>query len=372
LIVGVDVTPLAGPRTGVARYVLELVTALMQEESSVDLRLLTNRRLVDPDIEAQLRAIPRLRAPLFPSRAAWMQVILPVALAAQHVDVCHYTNFDAPLLSRTPAVVTIHDMSLLMFPEQHPARRVLTLAPLMRAAARRARVIVCPSESARRDTIELLKLAPERVRVVAGAVAPGFRPITDQNVLSAARMRYGVGSDYLLFIGTIEPRKNLVRLAAAFARLRARGYGGQLVICGSWGWKSTDLRPAIDGLGIADAVVFAGFVPDEDLVALLNGAAAFVYPSLYEGFGLPIAEAMACGTPVVTADRGATAEVAGGAALLADPTDVESLVDALTRVLGDADERASMRSKGFVRAAQFDRANTARSAMAAFEAALGG
>jgi len=209
-----------------------------------------------------------------------MQAILPVALASQHVDVCHYTNFDAPLIGRTPTVVTVHDMSLLISPEQHPARRVMTLAPMMRVSARRARAVVCPTESARHETIELLGLDPARVHVAPGSVAPIFRTMTDETAMAATRARYGISSDFLLFVGTIEPRKNLATLARAFARLRAQGYDGQLVICGGLGWKSADLRPAIEALGVGDATVFTGFIPDADVVALLNATKAFVYPSL--------------------------------------------------------------------------------------------
>ena len=240
----------------------------------------------------------------------------------------------------------------------------------MRIAARRASVVVCLTESGRRDVIEVLGLDPDRVRVVAGVVGPSFRPLEDSDVVRSTTRRYGLEPGYLLFTGTIEPRKNLLTLARAYARLRADGFDNRLVICGGWGWKSTDLRPAIDELGIADDVVFTDYVPDDDLVALINGAAAFVYPSLYEGFGIPIIEAMACGVPVVTSNRGAMAEVADGAALLADPTDVEALAEALHRAVDDDDERARLRAEGLERAATFNGRNAALQARIAYEAAL--
>ena len=369
--VGFDVTPLTAPGAGVARYTLELLRALRDNEPQLDLELMADRRPSDPAVARELDAVPRLRTPWVPSRAAWMQTALPAALARSDLDICHYTNYAAPVLSRVPSVVTLHDMSLITNPEQHPRKRVVILRSVMRLVARRARAVACPTQSARREAIDVLGLDPDRVQVISGSVSPLFRPLPERSTIDAALAKYGLMPGYLLFVGTIEPRKNLLRLARAFATLRREGADAQLVICGRWGWKSRDLLPAIGRLGIADAVVFTRFAPDDDLVALLNGATAFVYPSLYEGFGLPIVEAFACGTPVVTSDRGAMAEVAGGAALLADPASDESLTDALRRALSDGAERDRLRAAGLARAADFNRSNAARQAVAVYEAALG-
>jgi glycosyltransferase involved in cell wall biosynthesis len=369
--VGFDVTPLLGRGSGVARYTTELVNSLREDAPEVRLELFSNRPIDDPALAPDLAGLRRFRAPYFPNRTAWMQTILPVALAARHLDVCHYTNFDAPVLSDKPSVVTVHDVSLLVSPELHPRRRVLMLSRLASLSARRARAVTCPTESARRDAIERLDLDPARVHVAPSAVSPRFRPLDEPATIEAVCGAYRVKPGFVLFVGAIEPRKNLVTLARAFARLRADGFDNKLVICGGWGWKSADLRPAIDELGIADSVVFTGYVPDDDVVALLNGCGAFAYPSLYEGFGLPIVEAFACGAPVVTSNRGATAEVSGAAALLADPTSVEDLADALQRTLSDATERERMRAAGFARAAEFSRPNAARRTVAVYEAVLG-
>ncbi len=369
--VGFDVTPLSERGSGVSRYTLELLRALRDEAPDVQLELLSNRQVDDPAVRVELSGQRWLRAPRLPSRAAWMQAVLPVALAARkRVEIGHFTNFDVPLLGRIPVVVTLHDMSLLMSPEQHPAKRVLLLSPLMRLAARKARAVVCPTASAAQDAVTLLNLDPDRVHVVSGAVAPRFRVIDGEASAEACR-RFGLQPGFLLFVGTIEPRKNLVRLARAFARLRQDGFDKPLVICGAWGWKSKDLRPTIEALGIADAVVFTDYVSDEDLVALLNAAGAFVYPSLYEGFGLPIIEAFACGVPVVTSDLGAMAEVAGSAALLVDPTDEAAIAEALTRVLSDDAERRRLRGAGLERAAEFSHRKAALQAVAVYRSALG-
>jgi glycosyltransferase involved in cell wall biosynthesis len=285
--------------------------------------------------------------------------------------VCHFTNFDAPLLGRTPTVVAIHDTSLLTTPEQHPRRRVIVLGPIMRRAAGAARAVVCPTESARRDAIEALGLNPEKVHVIPAIAAPRFRPIDDPSAVQAACARYGLQPGFILFLGTIEPRKNLVRLARAYAQLRREGFDNKLVMCGSWGWKSDDLRPEIEALGIAEDVVFTGYVPDQRVVPLINGAGVFAYPSLYEGFGLPIVEALACGVPVVTSDRGATAEVAGSAAVLVDPTSDDAIAEGLRRAL-DPTGHDHLRAAGLERAAMFSRPNAALQAVRVYEAAIAG
>jgi len=368
--VGFDATPLATRGAGVARYTLELLRALRDCAPENELRLLYNRAPADPSLAAELDALPHVGTTRIASRQVWLQAALPVSLARQRLDVCHYTNFDAPLLSRTPAVVTLHDMSLLTTPELHPRRRVVVLTPILRLAARRSRAVACPSESARRDAIDVLSLDPDKVHVIPGAVSPDFRPLGDAASVDAVCAKLGLAPGYVLFLGTIEPRKNLARLARAYAQLRRDGFDNKLVVCGGWGWKSSDLRPQIAQMGIRNDVVFTGYIPDEQVVALINGAGAFAYPSLYEGFGLPIVEALACGIPVVTSDRGAMAEVAGDAAVLVDPTSDESLTEGLRRAL-DPDQRDKLRSAGLDRAATFSRAAAAAAAVATYERVVG-
>ena len=351
--VGFDATTLTMERSGIGRYTLELLRALMEHEPALDLRLMAHRPL-DGDLRANgIGHLPRLRGPGLPIKLAWMQTLLPVELAASGFDVCHFTNYHAPLATPVPMIVNLHDMSLLLTPERHPSRRVMTMRPLLRGVAHRAAAVICLSESARADAIRVLDLDPAKVRVVPAAPASAFRPVGDGSTLAAAARRFGLEPGFLLFVGTIEPRKNLVRLVEAYARLRAGGFGAPLVLCGGSGWKNGDLVARIDALGIRPHVRLLGFVPDEDLPLLLNLCGAFVYPSLYEGFGLPIIEALACGTPTVTSDRGATAEVAGDAALLVDPEDVEALTSGLARALYDEPLREALRAAGPVRAADF-------------------
>ncbi|MGI8533793.1 MAG: glycosyltransferase family 4 protein, partial [Candidatus Limnocylindrales bacterium] len=313
--VGFDATTLTMQRTGIGRYTLELLRALARHEPDLELVLMAHRSL-DADLSTNgVGALRRLRGPGLPVKLAWMQTLLPVQLAAARLDVCHFTNYHAPLASPLPMVVNLHDMSLILTPRRHPSRRVLTMRPFLRAVARRAAAVVCLTESARRDAIETLDLEATRVHAIPAAPAARFQPITDPAELNETAARYGLGPGFLLFVGTIEPRKNLVRLVESYAHLRADGFDRPLVLCGGLGWQYAELLERIDALGLQGSVRLLGFVPDDHLPRLLSLAGAFVYPSLYEGFGLPIIEALACGTPTVTSDRGAMAEVAGDAAL---------------------------------------------------------
>lgn len=351
--VGFDATTLTMRRTGIGRYTLELLRALRRYETDVDLVLMAHRPL-DPDLSRNgLASIRRLRGPGLPVKLAWMQTMLPVELAAARLDLCHFTNYHAPLASPLPMIVNLHDMSLILAPGRHPSRRVLTMRPFLRTVAHRAAAIVCLTESAREDAVDTLGLDPSRVHVIAAGPAAGFTAVSDEALLDDAARRYGLRRGFLLCVGTIEPRKNLVRLVEAYARLRAGGFAEPLVLAGALGWKYGDLFLRIESLGLRDAVRMPGFVPDEDLPLLLGLCGAFVYPSLYEGFGLPIIEALACGAPTVTSDRGAMAEVAGDAAVLIDPMDTGSMADALRVVLTDPSTRQRLREAGPRRAAGF-------------------
>jgi glycosyltransferase involved in cell wall biosynthesis len=369
--VGFDATSLTLRRSGIGRYTLELARALMRYEPTLELKLMAHKSLSSDLVDDPIARLPRIGGPGMPAKVAWMQSILPLTVGPRTVDLCHFTNYHAALASRVPFVVNVHDMSLMTMPGGHPLKRVISMRPLLRAVARRSAAVLTLTESARQDAIEHLGLSAAKVRVVPAAAAPGFGRIDDAARLEEVATRLGVKNGCLLFVGTIEPRKNLPRLLDAFARLRAQGIDRQLVICGGKGWKSTDIEPAVERFGLARAVVFTGYVPDSDVVALLNLCGAFVYPSLYEGYGLPIIEALACGAPTVTSNRGATAEVAGDAALLVDPEDVDSLASALALALTHAPTRERLRAAGMRRSAEFSWERAAHETVAIYRDVVG-
>jgi glycosyltransferase involved in cell wall biosynthesis len=281
-------------------------------------------------------------------------------------DVLHCPNGMGPPWSSTPIVLTIHDLSLFRYPHCHPRWRIVTTRRLLPRLARRAAAVVAVSEFTRREILSVLQLPPEKVHTVHSAAAASFRPVTDASRLAAIRQRYGLPERFVLFVGTVEPRKNLHRLVRAFRQVRQRGFPHALILAGHKGWLMEGFAEEIERLGLSDATRRLGYVPDADLPALYSLADLFVYPSLYEGFGLPTLEAMACGTPVLSSNSPALAEVCGDAACLVDPLDEDALADALSLLLRDRDQRVELSRKGLVRAREFSWQRAAEETMAVY------
>ncbi len=357
-----DGTTLRPGRTGVGYYTEHLLHHLVQEGPDDEVVVISNR-----PVETTRPLPSRVRVEVSPGhlpRMVWMQTQAPRLLRRHVVDVAHFTNGMVPLASSVPTVVTIHDVSLTMYPRFHPSRRVLLNRPLVDLSVKKADAIITVSESAKRDILQTYGLAQERVHVVHEAAAPEFRSIGDVRELDRVRRRYDLAERFILCVGTIEPRKNLPRLIEGFARRRRSGeLPHQLVCVGPYGWLSRDVDALIERLQIADAIRFAGYVPFDDLPAIYNLAEMFVFPSVYEGFGLPVIEAMACGTPVITGQVPALAEVAGGAVEQVDRLDADQLGDAMVKLSGDRAYREALRAKGLERAKAFSWERAARDTM---------
>jgi glycosyltransferase involved in cell wall biosynthesis len=287
-------------------------------------------------------------------------------------DVYHATDHLLPPLA-VPSVFTVHDLAFLVEPRTHLPTNRLYLAAMMPRYVRAATAVIADSEATRRDLLRYYRLPPERVRVVHLGVEPQFRPLDAAAARAQVMQRHGLVAPYVLFVGTLEPRKNVRALLAAFACLvqaRSDANGSsplQLVIAGAPGWWYDDLFRWVRARGLDSLVHFLGRVADADLPALYSACAAFAYPSLYEGFGLPPLEALACGAPVVCSDRSSLPEVVGDAALQVDPTRPAALAAALRRVLDDESLRQSLRARGLARAAGFTWERTAAGTLAVYE-----
>jgi glycosyltransferase involved in cell wall biosynthesis len=257
-------------------------------------------------------------------------------------------------------VFTLHDLTFLSHHLLHTLRnRLDTLLALSQAVRAGARFIAVSAHT-REQALRFLRLRPERVAVVRWAADPAFRPLADPGAVAAVKARLGVDRPYLLSVGSLEPRKNITTLVDAFTRLPAALRDRHaLVIVGGPGWRNREIVERLERAAAECAVIRAGAVPLPDLVALYNGAVALAYPSLAEGFGLPVLEAMACGTPVVTSCVSSLPEVAGDAALLVDPHDAAGLSAALGRLLAEPALRAELRRRGLARAATFSWRRTA-------------
>jgi glycosyltransferase involved in cell wall biosynthesis len=274
-------------------------------------------------------------------------------------------------------VVTVHDLGYHYYPEAHTLTQNVYLRWSTRYNARSAARVLADSEATRRDLVSLYRIREEKIRVVYPGRDEALVPVSDPMLLERVYARHGVTGPYLLYVGTLHPRKNLVRLVQAFARLLRTGDLGttgpasslQLVLAGQKGWFYEEIYAQVRKLDLVDHVVFTGYVPDADLPSLLSGALAFVFPSLYEGFGLPVLEAMACGVPVVCSDASSLPEVAGQAALLADPLDTEAWAEALGQVVADQDLRRTLAERGLERVRRFSWRQTAQETLRVLEEA---
>jgi glycosyltransferase involved in cell wall biosynthesis len=287
------------------------------------------------------------------------------------VDVLH-VQYTAPPFAPCPVVVTIHDLSFEHLPETFNRRSVAQLRFTVRRTVSKAARILTSSEFSRRDIVETYAINPDRIAVTALAAPTHFAPVENETELKEIRESYGIERDYILSLGSIQPRKNLVRLIEAYLclrRIRPESKLPQLVLAGKRGWLDSETFRAADREGCGRDILFTGYVPERDLPALYSGAISFVYPSFFEGFGLPVVEAMQCGVPVIAGNQTSLPEVVDDAGLLFDPFDTKALRDALTRVIDDSELRKTLSEKGLRRAKNFSWRTTAQRTLRAYEEA---
>ncbi len=303
-------------------------------------------------------------------------VRIPLTLSAElrrnRVDVLH-VQFTAPPFSPCPVVVSIHDLSFEHLPQTFKRRSRMQLRLTVRRSARNAAQVIALSEYARADLINTYNLHPEKVNVVPLAAPDAFAPVRDDNELQRVRQIYGIDRSYILSVGSIQPRKNLRRLIEAYSLLQQQQTEcklPQLVLVGKNAWLYDETHQLLKDRDVGGSIVLTGYVPESDLPALYSGALCFIYPSYFEGFGLPPLEAMKCGAPVIVGNKTSLPEVVGDAALMIDPFDVNAIAAAIQKVISDSDFRSELRGKGMQRAKQFDWKETARRTLAVYEKAF--
>ncbi len=338
---------------GIGTYTRNLLRHLARIDTDTEYVLLC--REMDLGVGAQLG--PNFRTVLEPSPnySIREQIHVPLVLRRERPDVFHAPHYVLPPLIQCPTVVTIHDCIHLRFPQYLPNRAAYFYAKAsMWAAARRSDRILTVSEASKRDILHYFDVPPDKIVVACNAIDEHFWVPPAEEDVARVRERYQLDHGFVLYAGNIKPHKNLVRLIEAFAELRKGGFDDlKLLIIGDEISKLPALRRAVHRHKLHKHVRFLGFLPDETLAILYRLAAVFVFPSLYEGFGLPPLEAMASGTPVVTSNVSSLPEVAGDAAVLVDPYDVDSIVDGVRRVLTDPALADDLRRKGLIRARGF-------------------
>lgn len=347
-------------RAGVSNYTEALLTHLGQIDRANRYTVYTTRGLgraalgLPPNFRVRPSLLPTINPRI---RIPWEQLLAPALLRLNGADVFHGVLNVAPLFCPTPSVITIHDLAFLVFPQtfRRVNRAYLTWAT--KVSAKRAARILTVSEATRQEVIRLLGVPPARVVVTYNACEERFRP-PEPAAIEAFRRRTGLPERFILFVSTLEPRKNVPTLLEAYAQI-ATSIDAPLIIGGGKGWLYDEIFAKVEQLGLHDRVRFVGFIDRDEQPLWYAAATVFTLPSLYEGFGMPLLEAMACGTPVVTTTSSSLPEVVGDAGLTVPPTDAEALGAALLRLLTDADLRAELRERGLRQARRFSWRTTA-------------
>ncbi|MFH0793267.1 MAG: glycosyltransferase family 1 protein [bacterium] len=369
--IAINALQLPKEKTGVGQYLAGLLPALL--DHAADHHFTTYAHAFNHDNFRILRRNHSLKCwgPAIPSvglrrLVEWAR--FPATLRKDHIDLLFGVSNFLPLWRVCHYVVCIHDLSYLVQPERVTRLRGAYWQRWTNRTVAVADMIVTDSQYSKRDILRYFDYPEEDVRVVYPGIAARFKPAADRMGVRAVLERYGVPQDYLLFVGTLEPGKNVHRLVEAFAQVRRAGFRDLwLVLVGKKGWKFDEVYRALERQKVRDWVKFPGYVPDDDLPAFYQGARLFCFPSLNEGFGLPLAEAMACGTPCLTSNVSSLPEIAGDAAAQVDPYDSEAMAEAMIGLLRDEERMEMLRAKGPGRVAEFSWERTARGLFEVFK-----
>jgi glycosyltransferase involved in cell wall biosynthesis len=353
---------------GVSHYIDRLLAHLPQVDQSLRYVALAGHPLETRGWETH---VSRWRTESPPARILWEQVAQPWRASRARLDLLHAPVYVGPVVSTCPVIVTVHDLSFYRYPELFRPQNRVYLQAMTRRTVQHAAAVIAVSESTRRDIVRLLNVPESRIVVIPNGVDAEMRPVTDVSRREALRQRYDLPDHFMLFLGTLEPRKNLTTLLEAYARYRRNGGRHALVIAGAKGWYYDAVYETASRLDLGDAVRFPGYIPQDELPLWYSLADLFVYPSLYEGFGLPPLEAMACGTPVITSNVSSLPEVMGEGGMCVDPHDPLVLAEAMGAVLGDAGLYRRLVRLGREQSQRYSWAETARQTASLYHRVLG-
>jgi glycosyltransferase involved in cell wall biosynthesis len=366
--IGIDATALPPNPVGAGNYIIQLVRALaaLEPEHQFTIFVQQSGRNLIGDLPQHVHwvVVPNLSPAV---RLLWEQVRLPALVKRSAVDLLHSPHYTRPAVLPCASVVTFHDMTFFLFPELHTRTKRIFFPFAIHQSARHADALVTVSESTRRDAIRILGIAPKRIFTTPSGVSEDFHPIKDQTLLEDGRQRYQLPAEFILYVGLIEPRKNIPMLLKAYARLISQGDPPPLVLVGRLGWMYEEVLQLVEQLELKDRVHIKGYIPSQNLPIVYNLAKLFVYPSTYEGFGFPPLEAMACGTPVITTAISAMLDNVGDAGLLIPPQDESALTNAIETLLSDSALRDHLSVVGRLRAAEFTWERTAMETLKVYQ-----
>jgi glycosyltransferase involved in cell wall biosynthesis len=364
--IGINARSLQGSRSGIAQYVYYLLLYLRKVDKKNEYTLfLGSSNYVFEDI-ANFEFL--LDISDFPtknqfSKIVWQHLYLPLRMKELRIDVFHEPAFVAPYFKKCPAVITIHDLSYKLLPNCYTLRNRLYLERLTERSISLSDKIIAISENTKKDILQNYKIKEEKIKVIYEGVDEVFHPMADlkEEASAMVKAKYGISGNFILMVSLISPRKNMVNLIKAFSLLKKKGAADhQLVIVGKKGWFFEEVFREAENSNYSKDIIFCDFVSRYDLVTLYNAADVFVYPSLYEGFGLPLLEAMACNCPVVASDCSSIPEVCSDAAILVDPLDPGAFAEAISQVINNRTLRESLIEKGRLRINNFSWEKTAR------------
>ncbi|MGQ0761243.1 MAG: glycosyltransferase family 4 protein [Acidobacteriota bacterium] len=370
--IGLDGYSLISPKTGVGHYTFELALELARLAPQHSFDLIAPAAYPREVLE-HLNQTPNLRAVSVKTNLItrrWWAIGLPAHVRRAGVDLFHGTNYEVPLRNREKNILTVHDLSVFSYPETHDRRMATRARRRLPMMLRSAAGVITPTEAVKRELIDRFKLDPNIVTVTPEAPRKAFRPMPAGQT-AEAKQRLGIADDFILCVGTIEPRKNFITLVRAYAELRRNTeHPPQLVMAGPKGWLTAEFDRAVAEADFGDRLRLIGYVGDDNLRALYSSCKAFVYPSLYEGFGLPPLEAMACGAPVIASRIAAHVETLGAHAHLVEATDESALAKVIVTLLEDPHERERLSRSGIEHAARFSWEKTAKLTLEVYEGLL--
>ena len=355
--VGFDATAVPDRPVGAGNYIVELAKALAASGSDAHITVFHRRSAFDFFYRSWQRLI-------------WEQTMLPSQVRRHNLDILHSPHYTMPTRSTSKSVVTFHDCTFFLYPEFHTLPKRFFFRNMMKISAKRSDAIIAVSESTRNDAMRLLKVSSEKVWTIPLGVSDAFRPLSEIDGVEQLINKHNLPDEFLLYVGALEPRKNLVSMIEAYELLLEEGYSLDLVMVGPLGWMYQDVLEKISSSDHKSRIHRLGYVSAEELVKIYNLAKALVYIPIYEGFGLPVLEAMSCGTPVLASNTSSIPEIAGNAATLVEPTDVEEIHSAIVSTLSDEHMRERKIREGLKKAAEFTWQRTAESTIAVYESIL--
>jgi glycosyltransferase involved in cell wall biosynthesis len=370
--IGIDATALPPQPVGAGNYIIQLIRSLAEIMSGHEMVIFSQPigpKLIDLSEKKMVEwVVVDERAS--GSRLIWEQLYFPNLVRNSGIDLLHSLHYTRPIRLPCKSVVTFHDMTFFLYPELHTWAKRLYFPRMMKYSAGKADELITVSDSTRDDLIRILQVDPKKVTTTQLGVNPGYRPIADEQEKKRAAEKYDLPEEFILYVGLIEPRKNLPVLIDAYKQLRSKGSDYELVLVGRYGWMYEAVLKQVRNLNLEHAVRFLGYVPQEDLPLVYNLASLFVYPTIYEGFGLPVLEAMACGVPVITSDVSSMPDIVGKAGLLTPVNDKQALFETMENALTDIDLRKDLINRGQQRAKEFSWSRTAWLTLQVYQKAM--